>query len=272
MKFVQPRIVFQDTYSAARPPGIEKVAAHCLLAGHWSVREHELNRRRIQDAVLLFCAEGSGDFILRGRHFPITAGDIWYCSPFALHGYSCIPKKGWELWWVHFNGDNATQLCAQAGFSEQTPVLRAASPTRFRQSFDALLRTLKPGGTQAAWDASAELYRLLVELVRSGSRAPMEDSISACMDDECADLEELARKAGYSKYHYCRRFKAETGMSPWRYLTEQRLDRGARLLLETKLSVKEIAALLKFKNPDYFSRLFRERNGVSPVDFRGRTR
>ena len=68
--------------------------------------------------------------------------------------------------------------------------------------------------------------------------------------------------------HFRRLFKRETGVSPLQYQLLRRLRRGTELLRSTNLSVAEIAELCGFEDPFYFSRLFKRRCFLTPVEYR----
>jgi transcriptional regulator GlxA family with amidase domain len=79
---------------------------------------------------------------------------------------------------------------------------------------------------------------------------------------------ELARAAGYSQYHFVRRFTAHVGMPPSAYVREVRLCRARHLLQVTQSSVKEIADGCGFASVSHFSRSFRRRFGMPPGEIR----
>ena len=81
---------------------------------------------------------------------------------------------------------------------------------------------------------------------------------------------ELSRKVGLSRAAFARLFKIETGESPLRHLTRQRLDRAAELLLESELSLAEIAERVGYESEFAFNRAFKRRHGVAPGVFRRR--
>ncbi len=72
----------------------------------------------------------------------------------------------------------------------------------------------------------------------------------------------------FSAPHFHRLFKEQTGLPPLEYATKLRMEKGARLLLGTELSVKEIAFVCGYEDSKYFSRLFRQREGMSPKQYR----
>ena len=81
-------------------------------------------------------------------------------------------------------------------------------------------------------------------------------------------LDQLAARAGVSKFYFTRLFKNAMGVSPSRYLLTLRMDEARRLLRETKRSVVEIALDVGFANPSHFARFFRRETGLSPSDYR----
>jgi DNA-binding IclR family transcriptional regulator len=82
------------------------------------------------------------------------------------------------------------------------------------------------------------------------------------------DMEELARNlhVGYSWFR--RMFKAQTGESPNRYHLHRRMEEAQRLLRDTDLTVKQIAARLGYESQNYFSGIFKKQTGRSPNHFK----
>ncbi|NCT68209.1 MAG: helix-turn-helix transcriptional regulator [Rhodanobacteraceae bacterium] len=77
------------------------------------------------------------------------------------------------------------------------------------------------------------------------------------------DNDALAAMASYSPWHFIRAFRSAYGETPHAYLVRLRLERARRLLRVSPLSVAEIALASGFENRCAFSRLFRQRFGVT---------
>jgi AraC family transcriptional regulator len=82
-------------------------------------------------------------------------------------------------------------------------------------------------------------------------------------------LDQLAGAACLSKYHFLRLFRQVMGVSPHQYIQQLRLEKAKQLLQHTALPVQDMAELLGFENSQSFSRLFRQRTGLYPTQYRG---
>jgi len=76
-------------------------------------------------------------------------------------------------------------------------------------------------------------------------------------------------QVGYSWFRKV--FKNYTGLSPGQYYIQLKIERAKDLLNDPALSVKEVAYDLKFESCFYFSKLFKEKTGMTPTDYRKRT-
>ena len=86
--------------------------------------------------------------------------------------------------------------------------------------------------------------------------------------DQPLQVATLAAKANFSPSHYFVLFKRRIGSAPIDYFTRMRMQRACRLLCDTNLSVKEVAAKLGYDDPFYFSRVFKSVNHLAPSDYR----
>jgi AraC family transcriptional regulator len=81
-------------------------------------------------------------------------------------------------------------------------------------------------------------------------------------------LSEMAESAYFSTHHFLRLFKKVFGETPHQYLTRRRLEEAKRLLVRTEQPVTDICGQVGFDSLGSFSWLFRQRIGMSPMEFR----
>ena len=81
-------------------------------------------------------------------------------------------------------------------------------------------------------------------------------------------LEDVARFAGFSRYYFSRSFKRQTGYSFKDYLCQKRLQVAMDLLIRTNRSMREVAIESGFGSVATFNRVFREKKGCTPTQYR----
>jgi AraC-like DNA-binding protein len=81
-------------------------------------------------------------------------------------------------------------------------------------------------------------------------------------------VDDMARVAMYSKFHFTRVFQRVTGMSPGRFLSALRLKEAKRLLLSTELPVTEISYRVGYSSIGTFGSRFTQAVGMSPSGYR----
>lgn len=98
--------------------------------------------------------------------------------------------------------------------------------------------------------------------------------IQQCIDyiemhlNEKIHAADLARLVGYAEYYLTRKFREETGLSITDYARFAKVERAKVLLKSTSRSVQDIAEELGFNTRNYFSRVFQEVTGQTPMEYR----
>ena len=82
--------------------------------------------------------------------------------------------------------------------------------------------------------------------------------------------DELCRLFGCSRSYFSHTFRRETGKSFREYLTDVRLENAKRLLAFSHLNVTEISFAIGYADSNYFSNVFKKKEGISPLTYRKR--
>jgi AraC family transcriptional regulator len=110
--------------------------------------------------------------------------------------------------------------------------------------------------------------------VRRSTRIELYKRLSRAMDvlysGFCGEisLDQLAVEASLSKYHFLRLFRTAYGLSPYQYIQQLRIEKARVLLADTAIPITDLSALLGFDNSQSFSRLFFQRMGLYPTQYR----
>lgn len=150
---------------------------------------------------------------------------------------------------------------------------------RYEYLFSSILAQLLPGGNFRWFDLKMSIFQLLAFIVREVylkndgecSRDGHIHRVRHAIEEKYAEelhLEDLAELAGKSTTQLCRSFRSNFGTTPIDYQIGIRMEHAKRLLAETELSVKEIAAMVGFNSPYHFSRQFSKRCKTAPSQWR----
>jgi transcriptional regulator GlxA family with amidase domain len=127
-----------------------------------------------------------------------------------------------------------------------------------------LVLFLRRPGNQAQFSATLAAQEL-------GSE-PLRDTRRHIVENLAGDLsvEALAQHANLSPRHFARSFRANTGVTPARYVERVRLEAARRALEDTPLPVAAVAASCGFGTPETLRRAFLRTLGVGPAEYRRR--
>lgn len=82
------------------------------------------------------------------------------------------------------------------------------------------------------------------------------------------ELAELAALVDYSQYHFSRAFKNSTGLSPYQYVIQQRIELAKQLLLKHKITISEVSLASGFNHQSHLNRHFKRLTGTTPQAFK----
>lgn len=125
---------------------------------------------------------------------------------------------------------------------------------------------------------SAAAYHLLMRLHETASLYEAQcaypllvDAGIGIMQEEFTHLygvDEVAERLGVTTAHFTRLFSQTVGIPPGRFLKQQKLNYAKKLLVLPETTVALVAEMLGFSNVNYFSKVFRKENGMTPAEYR----
>lgn len=140
-----------------------------------------------------------------------------------------------------------------------------------KQLYDRLIDLVPEILRQWLTDTSFALSDRLARVRSTSSQSIVSEAreyIYVNYADEALSLDEICRELGVSTSYFSSIFKKETGTSFIGFLTECRMERAARLLIETDEKNYVIAGQVGYADPNYLSYVFKRQFGVSPSKYR----
>lgn len=231
---------------------------------------------------LFYVVDGKGEFNIQGQRFPVKPNDFVIINPQVEHTELSSPDEPLEYIVLGIRG---------LSFSNLTPVSEGGHPFSFfnlRDEQKDILRYLNAMVQEAtSQQMSYELMChnlleiLLIKILRHqhfdlevGKQSKATKDISFIKHyletyyHESIQLEDLASMTHLSRFYISHSFKKEIGMSPMEYLIDIRIKESKILLRTTNYSISQVADIVGFTTPTYFSKQFRKSTGISPTDYR----
>jgi AraC family transcriptional regulator, arabinose operon regulatory protein len=227
----------------------------------------------------LHSARGKGKLLLHGREHMISEGMGFFFHPGIPHEYYAV-EEPWETHWVTFDGQGVRQLVDLLGFNEWG-VFHLVNVQLLERLMNELHIAAQSANAYKGFDCSALLYRFLIELKscitlgdnrQKSSRHELLQPVITYIEEKYQSeptLEEMAQLLGVTPQHLCRIFKQVFNMRPFVYLTRFRLQKAKEFMIDAgDLTIREIARNVGYNDASYFCSLFREYEGLTPMEFK----
>ncbi len=253
-----------------------------LSCGHYQLikrlKFETLRREGRQDFQILFIAGGKAHFYLPEGEQVASEGEAFLYPPGCPQRYGYFLSEKPDVYWMHFSGTQAGDLLKKTGLPE-LKVFHAGIHSDCVTLFDRIIRELQLCGLYCQETASSHAQALIYLLSRgmkekSGAKYAASPEIQQLVErihrhpEESLPITDYARRANMSVSNFIRRFRAHTGLPPQQYITRFRMSHAKELLTSSQLPVTDIARIVGYDNPLYFSRMFKKETGVSPRAYR----
>lgn len=116
----------------------------------------------------------------------------------------------------------------------------------------------------------ADITKHMANRKKNQSESIVAKAVSYLNDNYRKDisLDDVSREVNINPYYFSKRFKEETGVNFIDFLTNIRIKKAKELLEDPKLSIKEICTMSGYSDPNYFSRIFKKIENVTPSEYR----
>lgn len=243
---------------------------------HWPDCRVWVDRRINGYFGLQYADRGSISWAInRGPVITLTAPVAWWTWPEVWWNFGSTGGSPWDHRFITFRGPRADQWVRNGllPVPSAKPYMRIRRPAAFRQTMDNLFAQLT-SPVRNAPRAEHLLESLLLQMEEDRAadlqQGPHEQALLALAErmrnhpKQTYDLPREATRLGLSYSRFRKLFKEIIGAPPMRYQTQVQMELAARLLRETSLPIKEIAARAGVEDIYYFNRLFKRHHGLPP--------
>ena len=258
-------------FRASKKPSISlpfgaRSAGHFRISG--GTREMPRKKMFLQ---LFWGISGKGEFTHERKKYILEPELIFCYFPGDTHMIKALSEE-WEYRWFTMDGPLNKQIIQKFGLKNAICNAGPCPENLFIQ-LEASIRDITPNGERRA---SSIAYSIIANACGSRTVIMREDTaVKESLDmieEECTapdfTVSGIAEKLNLHRTAFSRLFKHKMGMCPQEYVNLLRLQKAMSLLKETDLRISEIAYRTGYRDPNYFSRIFRLKTGMVPSVFR----
>lgn len=253
---------------------------HLQETGELKAQKPHVSRRENLSSYLFFTIlEGSGTLEYDGNSHALSQGDCVFLDCRKPYSH-CCSQDLWTLKWVHFYGPNMNGIYKKYAARGGRPCFHPAHPEDFART----LTELHDIAASASYIRDMKIFEKLTSLLtllmeeswndqkhHSGSRKLNLQDVKDYLDQhyqEKITLENLADLFYINKFYLTRIFKEQFGLSVNNYLQMQRITHAKQLLRFTELTIEKIGLECGMADANYFSRVFKKVEGMTPGEYR----
>ena len=232
------------------------------------------------DFQLLYIAAGKAHFHFNGKEEIVTAGHMVLYRPKEPQKYEYYGEDQTEVYWVHFTGGDVTNILRSYGLTKDKQVFYCGKGLDYQNHFRTMIQELQM--CREHFDEILEIHlreifvmihRHFLTSTKLSNSQIAEDIDAATMFfnehyNEEINIEEYAKKHNLSTSWFIRNFKQYTGFTPLQYILSIRIYNAEALLRSSQYNITEVASIVGYDNPLYFSRIFKKIKGISPSEYR----
>lgn len=232
------------------------------------------------DYQLLYIASGKAHFHFDEKEQVVTAGHMVLYRPKEPQKYIYYGDDQTEVYWVHFTGGNVKNILRSYGLTDDKRVFYCGSGLDYQNLFRTMINELQMCKENYAEMLEMYLRQIFIMLKRYFANT-LETHNTHIVEEinkatiyfnehysEDISIDEYAQNNHFSVSWFIRHFKQCTGSTPMQYILSKRIYNAEILLHDSTYNVTEIAEIVGYDNPLYFSRIFKKVKGLSPSEYR----
>ena len=243
---------------------------------------------------LYYLVNGECNFFLYDNVYRMSSGSMVFIPADTLHKTTYSEGLEHERIYIEFTLDYLYEIITALGNSRFEQLLYCnffTVPNQYRSQVDYIFsQLLKEKNTPDIYSNCCikDLFQRLIILMLRKFNNPLEssanissppvhvldESIQSAMNYICCNfsknitLDDVAGLLHLNSSYFSKKFKTINGFGFKEYLNNVRINHSEKLLLETNLSITDIAFQCGYQNSNYYGDAFKHINGISPSEFR----
>lgn len=242
-------------------------------------RPHTKSRSGLDSYLFFIVLSGSGELQYNNCTYILKPNDCIFID--CKQPYAHITSDDlWQLKWVHFDGQSLSAIYNKYVTRGGEPAFTVEQPEKYVNLLDDIFTIASSDDYIRDMKINEKLSSLLT-LIMSKSWNPSKaqsapkrselSSIKVWLDNNFSakiSLDDLAAQFYIDKYYLSKIFKKKYGITINAYISQKRITAAKQLLRFSDKTIEQISCEIGIADTNYFTRLFRKIEGITPGEYR----
>lgn len=250
-----------------------------------AVKPHTSTRQDLSSFLFFYVEEGEGSLTYQNQTYSMKRGDCAFIDCQSKYSQSSSSKNLWSLKWVHFYGSNMGEIYSK--YLERGGQVCFSVDDKKTNSFIPILDSIIETAASSSYirdmkinEILSRLLTILMEYSWNPEKAKSQNTkclnisnVKVFIDQNYTtriSLEMVAKQFNVNKSYLLRLFKECTGLTVNNYILQKRILFAKNELRFSNKTLDVIAEESGFKCANYFIRIFKKIEGLTPGEYRKR--
>lgn len=241
-----------------------------------SLEKHTSSRTRLDSYLFFIVLEGNGSLTYNNQTISMSKGD---CAFINCNNKYSHTSNNWTIAWIHFNGNNTKNIYDKFISRKGQNTYK----TKELNKYETLINEIYMISNSSDYMRDMNLYDKITSLltyIMSETIYVSETNrkhkynlkeIKDYIDENYTNnisLDELSNKFYINKFYLTRSFKDNYGITINNYILQKKITKAKELLRFSDMNIETISNNCGIYDQNYFSRLFKQIEGITPKEYR----
>lgn len=240
--------------------------------------DYFIKRSNYHSYVIEYVSDGIGYIEINNKKIKVEKGDVYILKKGGEHYYYPDKDNPYTKYWINFYSEIFDAMFESSPLKDVVKIPGVFCEDLFIELLN--VASTSPYHRVVCYDVFEKLLKIFAKLVKHTSKANSQRipanirKIKNMLDQSVfsnISIEDICKKVSLSNSYVISQFKEYYGITPHQYLIDCKIKQATILLHDQSINMSEIANRLGFYDSYHFSKIFKQKLGVSPRIYRSKT-
>ena len=234
-------------------------------------KNYEISRDMSRVACIEYIEKGTGVLQIDGQTFYPEEGDTYFLQVGTTHHYSSDKEKPWKKIFINVSGVLLDSLIEGYGLKNIYYFKGLDTGEQMRGIVNLAKENNEDCTEEIICLLNRAFFKMREHIKTQNYTSDTAEKMKEYLRNNAASkfrIENLCKYISRSESQCIKIFKEAYGITPYAYFLSKKIRLAKDMLVNTNLSIKQIANNLNFADEYYFSNVFKQKTGVSPSKYR----